>query len=159
LQVQVAPTVAHRTPYPAEARARNCGPLMFAGMAPHFRFQSVKRRTIAPHLNLFATVEWGDPKERREAMPYGAASPHFSPAFYCGAGSGHVYGVALCRAPRRTVEYACGTLSRALLAKRRIPARLRHLATKPGEKSRLGVNEKPTPNSVAARSATSWWAV
>jgi len=37
----------------------------------------------------------------------------------------------------RTVEYACGTLGRALLAKRRIYARLRHLATKPGEKSGL----------------------
>jgi len=36
---------------------------------------------------------------------------------------------------RRTVEYACGTLGRALLAKRRIPARLRYLATKPGKKS------------------------
>jgi len=61
----------------------------------------------------------------------GLASPHFSPDFYCGPGSGHVYGVALRRAPRRTVEYACGTLGRAPC----IHARLRHLATKPGEKS------------------------
>jgi predicted RNase H-like HicB family nuclease len=36
--------------------------------------------------------------------------PHFSPAFYCGGGFGHVYCVALCRAPRHTVEYACGAL-------------------------------------------------
>jgi len=35
----------------------------------------------------------------------------------------------------RTVKYACGTISRALLAMRRIPARLRHLATKPGEET------------------------
>jgi len=35
----------------------------------------------------------------------------------------------------RTVEYGCGTLGRALLAKRRILVPLRHLATKPGEKS------------------------
>ena len=40
-------------------------------------------------------------------------SPHFSPGFYCGGGSGHVYCVALSRAPRRTVEYASGALSRA----------------------------------------------
>jgi hypothetical protein len=38
------------------------------------------------------------------------SSPHFSPAFYCGGGSGHVNCVALCRAPRHTVEYACGAL-------------------------------------------------
>ena len=44
---------------------------------------------------------------------------------------------ALLRAPRRTVEYACGALSRALLAKRRIHARLRRLATKPCEKCGL----------------------
>jgi hypothetical protein len=37
-------------------------------------------------------------------------SPHFSPAFYCGGGSGHVYSVALGRAPRHTVKYACGAL-------------------------------------------------
>jgi len=36
------------------------------------------------------------------------ASPHFSQAFYCGVGYGHVYGVALGRAPRHTVKYACG---------------------------------------------------
>jgi len=40
-------------------------------------------------------------------------NPHFSPAFYCGGGSGHVYCVALPRAPRRTVKYACGALGRA----------------------------------------------
>ena len=38
--------------------------------------------------------------------PSGHSSPHFSPAFYCGGVSGHVYCVALHRAPRRTVEYA-----------------------------------------------------
>jgi len=42
-----------------------------------------------------------------------AVSPHFSPAFYCGGGSGRVYCVALGRAPRRTVEYACGAFGRA----------------------------------------------
>jgi len=35
----------------------------------------------------------------------------------------------------RTVEYACGALGRTLLATRRIPAGLRHLATKPAEKA------------------------
>jgi len=64
----------------------------------------------------------------------GDASPHFSPALYCGGGSGHVYYVALGRAPRRTVEYACGALGRASC----IHARLRRLATIPGEKSGLG---------------------
>jgi hypothetical protein len=60
-------------------------------------------------------------------------SPHFSPAFYCGGGSGHVYCVALGRAPRRTVEYACG----ALLSRALYPCRLHRLATKSGEKSGL----------------------
>jgi hypothetical protein len=46
------------------------------------------------------------------------SSPHFSQAFYCGGGSGHVYCVALRRAP-------C------------IHARLRRLATKPCEKCGL----------------------
>src|SRR5512136_3092493 len=59
--------------------------------------------------------------------------PHFSPAFYCGGGSGHVYCVALLRAPRRTVEYACGALGCAPC----IHARLRRLATKPCEKCGL----------------------
>jgi len=61
------------------------------------------------------------------------ASPHFAPGFYCGVGSGHVYCVALRRAPRRTVKYACGALGRAPC----IHARLRRLATKPGEKCGL----------------------
>ncbi len=60
-------------------------------------------------------------------------NPHFSPAFYCRDGSGHVYCVALRRAPRRTVEYVCGALGRAPC----IHARLRRLATKPGEKCGL----------------------
>ena len=55
---------------------------------------------------------------------------YFSPDFYCGGGSGHVYGVALGRAPRHNVKYACG----ALLCAPCIHARLRRLATKPGEK-------------------------
>jgi hypothetical protein len=65
------------------------------------------------------------------------ASPHFSPDFYCGGGYGHVYCVALLRAPRHTVEYVCGALGRALLVKRRIHAHLRLLATKPCEKCGL----------------------
>jgi len=36
------------------------------------------------------------------------ANPHFSQAFYYGVGYGHVYSVALGRAPRHTVKYACG---------------------------------------------------
>jgi hypothetical protein len=40
-------------------------------------------------------------------------NPHFSPAFYCGGGSRHINCVALGRAPRHTVEYACGALGRA----------------------------------------------
>ena len=61
------------------------------------------------------------------------SNPHFSPAFYCGGGSGHVYCVALGRAPRRTVEYACGALGRAPC----IHTRLHRLATKSGEKCGL----------------------
>lgn len=34
------------------------------------------------------------------------ASQHFSQVFYCGAGYGHVYRVALDRAPRHTVKNA-----------------------------------------------------
>ena len=59
--------------------------------------------------------------------------PHFSQAFYCSGGSGHVYCVAIGRAPRRTVEYACGALGRAPC----IHARLRRLATKSDEKCGL----------------------
>ena len=57
-------------------------------------------------------------------------NPHFSQDFYCGGADGHVYCVALRRAPRRTVEYVCGALGRAPC----IHARLRRLATKPCEK-------------------------
>jgi hypothetical protein len=67
-----------------------------------------------------------------------ALNPHFSPAFYCGGGSRHVYCVALCRAPRHTVEYACGALGRAPC----IHARLRRLATKSGEKCGLGLRDR-----------------
>jgi hypothetical protein len=62
-----------------------------------------------------------------------ALSPHFSQAFYCGSGYGHVYCVALRRAPRHTVEYACGALRRAPC----IHARLRCLAKKSCEKCGL----------------------
>jgi hypothetical protein len=70
-----------------------------------------------------------------------APSPHFSPAFYCGGGSGHVNCVALCRAPRHTVEYACGVLGRLhSYTWRFAPStidHLRRLATKSGEKCGL----------------------
>jgi len=66
----------------------------------------------------------------------GNPNPHFSPSFCCGGGSGHVY-VALPRASRHTVKYACGALRRARLAKRRIHARLHRLATKHGKKCGL----------------------
>jgi hypothetical protein len=65
-------------------------------------------------------------------------SPHFSPAFYCGGGSGHVYCVPLRRAPRRTVEYACGALGRAPC----IHTHLRRIATKPGEKCGLEIQKQ-----------------
>ena len=65
----------------------------------------------------------------------GAVSPHFSPATYCGGGSGHVYCVALGRASRQTVESASEALGRAPC----IHARLHRLATKPGEKCGLVV--------------------
>jgi hypothetical protein len=80
-------------------------------------------------------------------------SPHFSQAFYCGGGSGHVYCVALPRAPRRTVEYACGALSRAGWKAPDAPcihARLRRLATKPCEKCGLEFSGLP-PAPVPAR--------
>ena len=64
-------------------------------------------------------------------------NPHFSQAFYCGGTAGHVYCVALRRAPRRTVKYVCGALGRAPC----IHARLRLLATKPREK--CGSNAPP----------------
>jgi len=38
--------------------------------------------------------------------PAEGASPHFSPAFYCGAGYGHVYSIALGPTPRHTVKKA-----------------------------------------------------
>jgi len=63
------------------------------------------------------------------------ANPHFSQAFYCGVGYGHVYGVVLGRAPRHTVKYACGALRRAPC----IHTRLRRLATKSCEKCGLSL--------------------
>jgi hypothetical protein len=69
-------------------------------------------------------------------------SPHFSPAFYCGDGSEHVYSVALGRAPRHTVEYPAGpsvALAEKLPDAPCIHTRLRRLATKPASKiNRLG---------------------
>ena len=63
------------------------------------------------------------------------SSPHFSPAFYCDGGSGHVYCVALRRASRQTVKSASEALGRAPC----IHARLHRLVTKPGEKCGLMV--------------------
>ncbi len=60
-------------------------------------------------------------------------NPHFLQGFYCGGGSVHIYCVARLRAPRHTVEYACGALGRAFC----IHARLRRLATKPCEQCGL----------------------
>src|SRR5512136_616600 len=76
---------------------------------------------------------------RKKWIRFSGLSPHFSQAFYCGGGSGHVYSVALGRAPRRTVEYVCGALGRAPC----IHARLRRLATKPCEKCRLTISSLP----------------
>ena len=66
-------------------------------------------------------------------------NPHFSPAFYCGCTEERVYCVALLRAPRRTVKYACGDLGRAHC----IHAALHSLATKPGEKCGLMLLQIP----------------
>ena len=70
---------------------------------------------------------------RRSVTLGQAPSPHFSPASYCGSVSGRVYCVALCRAPRHTVEVACGALGRAPC----IHTHLRRLATESGEKCGL----------------------
>jgi len=67
-------------------------------------------------------------------QPRNLLSPHFSQAFYCGVAYRHVYGVALGRAPRHTVKYACGALRRAPC----IHACLHRLATKSREKCGLG---------------------
>jgi len=55
---------------------------------------------------------------------------HFSPAFYCGGTSGHVYSERVVytrapgRIPRRTAKYACGILpSRALYPYPPVPPR------------------------------------
>jgi hypothetical protein len=88
--------------------------------------------------NMFRPAEWAlavdDPIVAIE-IENEVVNPHFSPDFYYGGGSGHVSSVALGRAPRHTVEYACGALRRAPC----IHARLRRLATKPGEKCGLVV--------------------
>ena len=67
-------------------------------------------------------------------------NPHYSQSFYWSGGSGYVYGVALPRTPRRTIEYAFGVLSRAgweAPDASCIQAHLLRLATKPCEKSGL----------------------
>ena len=82
-----------------------------------------------------------------------APSPHFSQAFYCGGAAGHVYCVALRRAPRRTVKYVCGTLGRAPC----IHARLRLLATKPREK--CGLDQFDASNFIRSKSGISKGAI
>jgi hypothetical protein len=77
-------------------------------------------------------IHLGERAIRRSSRP--GPSPHFSPGFYCGGGYGHVYCVALGRAPRRSVNNASGALGRAPC----IHAHLHHLATNPGEKCGLG---------------------
>jgi len=72
-------------------------------------------------------------------------SPHFSQAFYCGVGYGHVYSVALGWAPRHTVKYACGALRRAP----RIHARLRRLVTKSCEKCGLASQDSHSQFNIA----------
>jgi hypothetical protein len=67
--------------------------------------------------------------------PRSRPSPHFSPTFYCGGTETHVYCVALRRAPRHTVEYACGGLGRAPC----IHGLLHRLATNAGEKCGLDI--------------------
>ena len=51
-----------------------------------------------------AILTSSSPSTHRTPRKVNGISPHFSPDFYCGGGSGHVYCVALPRAPRRTVE-------------------------------------------------------
>ncbi len=64
-----------------------------------------------------------------------ASSPHFSPVLCCSAGYIRHYCVALGRAPRRTVKYACGALPARALSWRP----LRRFATTTGEKGGLRV--------------------
>jgi len=79
-----------------------------------------------------------EPLNKLVPILIGGINPHFSPSFCCCGGSGHVYCVALPRAPRHTVKYACGALRRAPC----IHARLHRLATKHGEKCGLRELEK-----------------
>ena len=62
-----------------------------------------------------------------------STSPHFSPVVCCSAGYIRHYCVALGRAPRRTVKYACVALPARALPWRR----LRRFATTTGEKGGL----------------------
>ena len=111
------------------AGVSRCPSVWSPGTRRHRRFHPQKLKGVSA-----SRRNHPSPTVRTVGAP---ANPHFSPAFYCGDGSGHVYCVALCRAPRRTVEYVCGALGRAPC----IHARLRRLATKPGEKCGL----KPAP--------------
>ena len=72
----------------------------------------------------FSDIDWGDllpaggsglrfKLTKPNHINFPITSPHFSQDFYCGGADGHVYCVALRRAPRRTVEYVCGALGRA----------------------------------------------
>jgi len=87
----------------------------------------------------------GEPSFARHEFPvFGnvfsvGSNPHFSQAFYCGVAYRHVYGVALGRAPRHTVKYACGALCRAPC----IHACLHRLAMKSCEKCGLMVHQQP----------------
>ncbi len=103
----------------------------FGGIVLRLRPRAVGR-SFALHLAIDVLAQLDVFKA---AFSVHGAIPHFSRAFYCGGGSGHVYFVALRRAPRRTVEYACGALGRAPC----IHARLRRLATKSREKCGLWI--------------------
>jgi hypothetical protein len=70
--------------------------------------------------------------------------PHFSPAFYCSRGSGHVYYVALVGRLDVLSSTPAAPSGRAPC----IHARLRHLATKSGEKS--GLRKRPLPQIIGS---------
>jgi len=60
---------------------------------------------VDPRSEVFGLVEFPIfPCYRPRVASQSNPSPHFSQAFYCGVGYGHVYGVALGRAPRHTVK-------------------------------------------------------
>jgi hypothetical protein len=98
-----------------EARSDKAVPQRVPGIMP-----------ILPAVTSFYPLPSGWPR-------ISAINPHFSPAFCCCSGSGHVCSIALRRAPGHTVQYACGALGRAPC----IHARLHRLVTKSDEKSGL----------------------